>query len=86
LCEPCRIERYDTARAPSCSGNDDGCLVPLDFGRKLSGGRFASLYESLPLPSLFEYVALMALVAAIVLAILVGPIKRLMVASEQAPC
>lgn len=50
------------------------------------GGRFASLYESLPLPSLFAYVALMALVAAITLAILAGPIKRLMVASEQAPC
>ncbi len=42
------------------------------------GGRVASLYESLSLPALFGAVAACALVAAIVLALMVKPIKRLM--------
>ena len=50
------------------------------------GGRFASLYESLPLPHLFAYVAVMALTAAIVLAILVRPIKQLTADSEDTAC
>ena len=50
------------------------------------GGRFASLYESLPLPNLFAYVAVMAFAAAIVLALLVRPIKRLTADSQDIAC
>jgi len=42
------------------------------------GGRMASLYESLELPDLFGAVALFALGAAVVLALLVKPAKRMM--------
>lgn len=42
------------------------------------GGRMASLYEALPLPSLFGAVAGFALAAAVLLAFLVRPICRLM--------
>jgi len=40
LREPSWIERDDAACAESCRGNDDGRLVPVDFGRKLSGRTF----------------------------------------------
>jgi len=42
------------------------------------GGRMASLYESLALPSLFGVVAGISLAAALVLALFVKPMKRLM--------
>jgi POT family proton-dependent oligopeptide transporter len=46
------------------------------------GGRVAALYESFSLPSLFTAVTLFALAAAVVLALLVRPIER-MLASEK---
>jgi POT family proton-dependent oligopeptide transporter len=46
------------------------------------GGRVASLYEAFSLPSLFGAVTLFALAAAVVLALLVRPIER-MLASEK---
>jgi len=42
------------------------------------GGRTASLYESLDLPSLFGVVAAVALAAAVVMALLVKPVKKMM--------
>jgi POT family proton-dependent oligopeptide transporter len=42
------------------------------------GGRLASLYEALELPSLFGAVAVFAVVAALVLALFVKPMKRMM--------
>lgn len=42
------------------------------------GGRIASLYESLPLPTLFGVVGVFAVIAAIVLALFVKPMVRLM--------
>lgn len=50
------------------------------------GGRFASFYDSLPLPTLFTYAALMALLAGTVLAVLAAPIHRLTAPSEQHKC
>jgi POT family proton-dependent oligopeptide transporter len=46
------------------------------------GGRVASLYEAFSLPSLFGAVTLFALAAALLLALLVRPIER-MLASEK---
>jgi POT family proton-dependent oligopeptide transporter len=42
------------------------------------GGRMASLYESLPLPTLFSAVGAFAIAAAVVLAIFIRPMVRLM--------
>jgi POT family proton-dependent oligopeptide transporter len=42
------------------------------------GGRLASLYEALALPSLFGVVAGIALAAALVLAVIVKPAQRMM--------
>jgi POT family proton-dependent oligopeptide transporter len=42
------------------------------------GGRMASLYESLPLPTLFSAVGAFAIAAALVLAIFIRPMVRLM--------
>jgi len=42
------------------------------------GGRMASLYESLPLPMLFGAVGAFAILAAIVMAIFIRPMVRLM--------
>jgi hypothetical protein len=41
-------------------------------------GRMASLYESMPVPTLFAMVAAFAVATAIVLAILIKPTVRLM--------
>ena len=42
------------------------------------GGRIAGLFEKFPLPQLFGAVFLTALASAIVLALLVKPIRKLM--------
>ena len=42
------------------------------------GGSVAGLYEKLALPQLFGVVALYALVFAVILALLINPIKRML--------
>jgi len=52
-------------------------FLSLSAGNYL-GGRIASMYEALPLPTLFALIAAFGIGAAGVLALLVGPTKRLM--------
>jgi POT family proton-dependent oligopeptide transporter len=57
-------------------------FVALSFGNYL-GGRVAGLYESFSLPQLFGVVAAFAAVAAVVLALLVKPIRRMLERSAR---
>ena len=50
-------------------------VVAVDFDRT---GRIASLYGSMPLPTLFGVVGAFGVGAAIVMFLMAGPIKRLM--------
>jgi POT family proton-dependent oligopeptide transporter len=52
-------------------------FVSIGIGDYL-GGRVASLYESVSLPTLFGVVACVALVAAVALVVLIKPTVRLM--------
>jgi POT family proton-dependent oligopeptide transporter len=52
-------------------------LLSIAVGDKIAGWA-AGLFTTMPLPSLFGYVAVVTLVASAVLAVLVGPIRRLM--------
>lgn len=58
-------------------------FLATSIGNKVAG-RVGGLYESLPLPSLFTVNTLFVLVFAVVLALLVGPIRRLMARPAQA--
>jgi len=46
------------------------------------GGRVAGLYESFSLPAIFGAVTGYALLAALVMALLIGPIKRMLARAE----
>jgi POT family proton-dependent oligopeptide transporter len=56
-------------------------FLSLSLGNYL-GGRVAGLYESLPLPTLFGAVAACAIAAAVVLALLVRPIKAMLARAD----
>jgi POT family proton-dependent oligopeptide transporter len=58
-------------------------FLSLSLGNYL-GGQVASLYESLPLPTLFGVVAACAVGAALVLALLVRPIKTMLAPADRA--
>jgi POT family proton-dependent oligopeptide transporter len=42
------------------------------------GGRLASVYETFPLPELFGMVGAFTILVGIIMALLIGPIKKLM--------
>jgi POT family proton-dependent oligopeptide transporter len=52
-------------------------LLSIAAGDTIAGWA-AGLFTTMPLPSLFGYVAAVTLVASVVLAVLIGPIRRLM--------
>jgi len=63
--QPRRIERHDQAGAHARSRNDDGSLVRFHRRGQLPGGRMASLYGSMTIPTLFAITAAFAMAAAI---------------------
>ncbi len=52
-------------------------FMSISLGNKL-GGYTAGFFERLPLPTLFGAVAAVTIVAGLILAILIKPIRRLM--------
>lgn len=52
-------------------------FLSISFG-SIIGGKIAGMFQSYPLPQLFAYVGLTAIVAAVVLALLIKPIRKLM--------